>query len=83
VVQPALGAFPEVLATTGGGILYGDNNPEALSTALKQLLDDPVKLMHLSEEARKGAEQHLSINELAKELVEVYTGVISLKTHTH
>jgi glycosyltransferase involved in cell wall biosynthesis len=82
VVQPALGAFPEVLATTGGGIIYGENNPEALSSALKQLLDDPVKLMHLSEEARKGAEQHLSINELAKELVEVYTGV-SLKTRTN
>jgi glycosyltransferase involved in cell wall biosynthesis len=81
VVQPALGAFPEVLATTGGGIIYGENNPQALSLALKQLLDDPVRLMHLSEEARKGAEQHLSIYELAKELVEVYTGVMSLKIH--
>jgi glycosyltransferase involved in cell wall biosynthesis len=83
VVQPALGAFPEVLAATGGGIIYGENNPEALSSALKQLLDDPVGLMHLSVEARKGAEQHLSINELAKELIKVYTGVISLKTRTH
>jgi glycosyltransferase involved in cell wall biosynthesis len=82
VVQPALGAFPEVLATTGGGIIYGENNPEALSSALKQLLDDPVRLMHLSEEARKGAEQHLSINELAKELVEVYSGV-SFKTRVN
>jgi glycosyltransferase involved in cell wall biosynthesis len=81
VVQPALGAFPEVLATTGGGIIYRENNPEGLSSALKQLLDDPERLMQLSEEARKGAEQHLSINELAKELVEVYTGVMSLKTH--
>jgi glycosyltransferase involved in cell wall biosynthesis len=81
VVQPALGAFPEVLATTGGGIIYGENNPEALASALKQLLDDPVRLIHLSEEARKGAEQHLSIHKLAKELVDVYTEV-SLKTHT-
>jgi glycosyltransferase involved in cell wall biosynthesis len=83
VVQPALGAFPEVLATTGGGIIYGENNPEALSSALKQLLEDPVRLMHLSEEARKGAEQHLSINELTKELVGVYNDVVSLKTHTN
>jgi glycosyltransferase involved in cell wall biosynthesis len=83
VVQPALGAFPEVLAITGGGIIYGENNPEGLAAALKQLLDDPVRLMFLSEGARKGAEQHLRINELAKELVKVYTGVISLKTHSN
>ncbi len=79
VVQPALGAFPEVLATTGGGIIYGENTPEGLASALKKLLDDPAELSHLSEKARKGAEQHLSINELVKELIEVYTGVISLK----
>jgi len=82
VVQPALGAFPEVLATTGGGVIYGENSPEVLSDALKQLLDDPVRLMRLSEVARKGAEKYLSINELAKELVEVYTGVMSIKTYT-
>jgi glycosyltransferase involved in cell wall biosynthesis len=81
VVQPALGAFPEVLATTGGGIIYGDNTPESLSSSLKLLLDDPVRLMHLSEEARKGAEKHLSIHELAKKFIEVYIGVMSLKTH--
>ncbi len=78
VVQPALGAFPEVLAATGGGIIYEENNPEALSAALKQLLDDPVRLMHLSEQARKGAEQHLNIKNLAKELVDTYNEVISL-----
>jgi glycosyltransferase involved in cell wall biosynthesis len=77
VVQPALGAFPEVLAATGGGIIYGENNPEALSSALKQLLDDPVRLMHLSEEARKGAEQHLNIHSLAKELIDTYRQVTS------
>jgi glycosyltransferase involved in cell wall biosynthesis len=78
VVQPALGAFPEVLAATGGGIIYQENNPEALSSALKQLLDDPVRLMHLSEQARKGAEQHLDITQLAKKLVEIYNETISV-----
>jgi glycosyltransferase involved in cell wall biosynthesis len=77
VVQPALGAFPEVLAATGGGVIYEENNPEALSTALKQLLDDPVRLMHLSEQARIGAEQHLNITHLANKLVETYNEVIS------
>jgi glycosyltransferase involved in cell wall biosynthesis len=77
VVQPALGAFPEVLAKTGGGIIYGENNPEALSSALKQVLDDPVRLRHLSEEARKGAEQYLNIHHLAMDLIDTYQQVIS------
>jgi glycosyltransferase involved in cell wall biosynthesis len=72
VVQPALGAFPEVLTRTGGGIIYGENNPETLSSALMKLLDDPAGLRQLSEEARKGAEQHLNIYQLAMELVDTY-----------
>jgi glycosyltransferase involved in cell wall biosynthesis len=78
VVQPALGAFPEVISKTGGGIIYGENKPEALSSALKQLLDDREKLTKLSAEARNGAERHLNIFELAKKLVEVYNKVKSI-----
>ena len=77
VVQPALGAFPEILTKTGGGIIYRENNPEALSEALMQLLNNPSILVKLSADARKGAEQHLNINELAKELIEVYKQVSS------
>lgn len=75
VVQPDLGAFPEVLAKTGGGTIYRENTPEALSSALKQLLDDPARLSRLSEEARKGAERYLNINHLAIEMTETYTEV--------
>jgi glycosyltransferase involved in cell wall biosynthesis len=75
VVQPDLGAFPEILLKTGGGIIYRENKPEALASALKQLLDHPEELRQLSEDARKGAAQHLNINELAKELVGVYRQV--------
>jgi glycosyltransferase involved in cell wall biosynthesis len=79
VVQPALGAFPEILMKTGGGIIYQENNPEALASALKQLLDHPDELKQLSEDARKGAEQRLDINQLAKELVETYNEVIAFE----
>jgi glycosyltransferase involved in cell wall biosynthesis len=75
VVQPALGAFPEILMKTGGGIIYKENNPEALSEVLIQILNNPSMLKKLSADARKGAEQHLNINELAKELIEVYKQV--------
>ena len=76
VLQPALGAFPEILEKTGGGIIYGENNSETLSTALQKLLDDVVILERMSKEAREGAEKHLDIHKLAGNLVEVYEKVI-------
>jgi len=75
VVQPALGAFPEILMKTGGGIIYQNNTPGELMAALKQLLDQPDVLRQLSKDARKSAEVHLNIHELAKELTGVYEEV--------
>lgn len=77
VVQPALGAFPEVLAKTGGGIIYKDNTPEQLSAALRSLLDNPELLRKLSSDARKGVEQHLSIQHLALQWIRTYKEVVA------
>ena len=41
VVQPALGAFPEIVKLTGGGALFEPNTPEALAQELEKLLNDP------------------------------------------
>jgi glycosyltransferase involved in cell wall biosynthesis len=77
VVQPALGAFPEIIGQTGGGIIYEENTPETLAAALKELLNDPSGLRKLSEEAVAGANKYLDIHKLAKELIEVYEQVSS------
>lgn len=75
VVQPALGAFPEIIGQTGGGIIYEKNTPENLASSLKALLDDPSGLRQLSTDAVQGANKHLDIHQLAKELIEVYRQV--------
>lgn len=75
-IQPALGAFPEVLGKTGGGIIYNENTPEELSAALRSLLDNPEKLKKISADARKGAEQHLSIQHLALQWIRTYKEVV-------
>ena len=80
VVQPALGAFPEVLSKTGGGIIYNENTPEQLSVALRSLLDNPERLRKLSADARKGAEQHLSIQHLALQWIRTYKEVVARHT---
>ena len=72
VVQPALGAFPEIVNLSGGGIIYDPNTPESLCTALTQLLSDNVQLDQLSHKAREGVEKNFNIHDHAKEMIEVY-----------
>ncbi|MBN1158972.1 MAG: glycosyltransferase family 4 protein [Bacteroidales bacterium] len=76
VVQPSLGAFPEIIEKTRGGLLYGENRPELLAEALKILLDDREKLRTMSMAARKGVEEGLNINTLAAELINIYNQAI-------
>ncbi len=42
IVEPRIGAIPELLEITGGGILYEPNTPEALAEALKSILLQPA-----------------------------------------
>lgn len=43
VVQPRHGAFPELIAATGGGCLVEPNDPQELADVLLELADDPER----------------------------------------
>lgn len=81
VVQPALGAFPEIVNTTGGGRVYPENTPEGLSKALETHLTDRENFEPLSKKAREGIENDFNINTLAAELIEEYNKVINNPAH--
>jgi glycosyltransferase involved in cell wall biosynthesis len=72
VVQPALGAFPEIIAKSGGGVVYEPNQPEILAESLAQLLGDPSSLSTLSQAGHEGVLRHFDIYTHARELVAVY-----------
>lgn len=72
VVQPKLGAFPEIVSQGGGGMIYEPNTPEALVEAWKSIIDDKGKMENFSNEARASVEKHFDINNQAVKLVEVY-----------
>jgi glycosyltransferase involved in cell wall biosynthesis len=72
VVQPALGAFPEIIHLSGGGIIYEPNTPEFLSKAWMELLSDPERLENISQKALDGVRINFNINDHAKEMTEVY-----------
>ncbi|MBC8005666.1 MAG: glycosyltransferase family 4 protein [Verrucomicrobia bacterium] len=75
MVQPALGAFPEVIKTSGGGTIYSPNDPRQLAEALASLILDKEKLQQLSEAARSGVKQHFDIHSQAKKMVAIYENV--------
>lgn len=75
VVQPALGAFPEIIKLSGGGVIYQHNTPEELSESLAELLSDANKLNELSANARKGVESKFDIYDLSKAMVGIYQAI--------
>ncbi len=76
VVQPQLGAFPEIVEKSNGGIIYEDNNPVELASALKELLSQEDKLHELSTSARRGVEKEFNIYTQADKLIGIYTQLL-------
>ncbi len=76
VVQPALGAFPEIVKSSGGGMLYEPNISSNLADSLDTLLSNPDMLKKLSEDARKGVGKSFNIHNHAAEMVQVYESVL-------
>jgi len=76
VVQPALGAFPEIVKLSQGGVVYENNTPEELSAALEKLLNDEAELDRLSRKGKDGVEKHFHIDMQAERMIKVYKEAI-------
>lgn len=76
VVQPAVGAFSEIVERSGGGVIYPENTPEMLADNLTALLNDTQKLQDLSAMARKSVIDKFNIHELANEMTKIYMQTI-------
>jgi glycosyltransferase involved in cell wall biosynthesis len=76
VVQPALGAFPEIIEKSGGGVVYEPNTPEMLAEAWTKTLADKAELKRLSIAARSGVESHFNIHKKSIELVKTYSTIL-------
>jgi len=76
LVQPDLGAFPEIIEATGGGVVYHPNTAELLAITLSDILSDPVRLEQMSRQGRKSVENTFDCRKLTGKMVEVYEKVI-------
>ena len=72
LVQPRAGAFPEVLAATGGGVLCEPGDPEGLAAAIGELLGDPERLRELGRRGRETVHRDFGIERMARRMAEIY-----------
>jgi len=76
VVQPNVGAFPELLEATGGGILYDAKNEHGLVEALEALLLDPDQARELGRRGRAAVLRDFGIDRMARDMLAIYTSLV-------
>jgi len=72
IVQPRRGAFPEILARTGGGVLVEPDDPDALADALLDLLTVRDRAAALAQAGADGVRRHYSVAQMASAAERVY-----------
>jgi len=72
LVQPDIGAFPEIIEASGGGVIYSPNSAEALSEKLKEILPDKEKLRNMSISGRKAVEEVYDCRKLVSDMIRIY-----------
>ena len=75
-VQPRVGSFPEILETTGGGVLCEPGSPDALAAALGDLLADSGRRAELARRGRDSVVKSLDLDTMARTVTAIYQGVL-------
>ncbi|MDA1306080.1 MAG: glycosyltransferase family 4 protein [Acidobacteria bacterium] len=76
VVEPRHGAFPEIIARTGGGLLVTPDDPVSLAQALHTLITDRAKATEFGAAAAAGVRAHYTVAQAAEKAERTYQKVI-------
>lgn len=80
VLQPRRGAFPEIVAESGGGLIYEPATPDGLAAAAAALLDDPDRLRALAAAGREAARGPFSIGQTTAATLAAYAEAVRRRT---
>jgi glycosyltransferase involved in cell wall biosynthesis len=72
VVQPRHGAFPEMVAATGGGLLVEPDSPEALAAGLLRLMKDTEGRKAMGKKGKEAVHRNFSDHRMAEATRDVY-----------
>lgn len=77
VVQPKLGGFPEILATTSGGLLFHPGSAADLAQGIRSVLMDGDLASSLQSNAVEGVQRHYGAAKMAERTMALYKGLRS------
>lgn len=80
VVQPEHGAFPELIAATGGGCLVRPNDPLHLADHLHAILTDDEHRLALAHAGHATVHRTFSAQDMAKKTLDVYRKFLPVST---
>tara|TARA_A100001015_G_scaffold321164_1_gene450519 strand:+ start:1219 stop:2517 length:1299 start_codon:yes stop_codon:yes gene_type:complete len=69
VVLPSVGSFPELINTTQGGCIYDPDKNGALTDALQNTLNDPLKAKEMGLQGHRAASENFANEKLAVALI--------------
>jgi glycosyltransferase involved in cell wall biosynthesis len=72
VVQPAHGSFPELIESTGAGLLVPPDDPRALAEALRQMIEEPEKRQRLGQLGYQAVRDRFHAAKMARATIDVY-----------
>jgi glycosyltransferase involved in cell wall biosynthesis len=79
VVQPRVGAFPEIIEKTTGGLVVEANSPGALADGILALHRDPALARSLGEAGAAGVREHYTLARMADQVEAVYRELAAVK----
>ena len=76
VVQPRRGSFPEIVETTGGGLLVKPDDAASLAAGLLEVYRDGKRRAELGRRGAEGVRAHFTVQRSADRLMAVYDSVL-------
>jgi glycosyltransferase involved in cell wall biosynthesis len=79
IVQPRHAAFPELIESTGGGVLCEPGDPKSLADAIEALLQEPKRARQLGAAGRGAVAREFSIEQVAAQTVHAFAEIVGRK----
>jgi len=83
VVQPRTAAFPELVESSGAGLLCRPEDPEALADAMEKILLSPELAERFSTAGLKAAREQFSVQSMARQTLSQFASVVRAPADEH
>lgn len=76
LVQPALGAFPEIVEKTKGGVTFFPNTKEEMVKKWMEIIPQTDRLVEMGKQGGKAVKEKYHIDKMSEEVLKIYQQVV-------